>query len=303
MKICIPRIFYEQKKFNPLMIDDISLVNYKVYSSDEKVYAYSKTNILIFVLRGKKKIKFPNLEVLISDGELIFVKKGSYIMNQIIDLDEGRFESLVICLSDDFIGEFAQTYKSILEMESAHRSDVSDSYFKYNVSEIVKKEVESILLHFASNQVYYKEILKLKIYEILLNLINNDKSLYSIFEDLSKKRKFDLRTHMEENYDKHFSIEEHAQNIGMSMTSFKRNFSKIFNDTPNSWINKKRIEKAAFLLESTKYSITEIAFLVGFENLSHFIKLFKNTYGLTPGRYRVDINLVPDNKKLALLNK
>lgn len=299
MKINIPDFFHGQEKFNHLEIDDISVIDYKVHSLNEKIYAYCNTNLLIVVLKGKKLVKLLDTEMLISSGEVAFIKMGNYIMNQIIDLEGFSFESIVVCLSDDFIGNFAKDYQTLLKGENLHRIDAGNHYFRYQMSATVQKEVESLLLHLETRQAYSKEILKLKIHEIFLNLINDDKSFFSILYGLSMKGKNDLKAYMDENYDKPHSMEEHARNLGMSLTSFKRNFSKVFSDTPNNWINKKRLDKAAFLLSTTDYTITEICFLVGFESLSHFIKLFKNTYGLTPGHYKKKINMDFNDKKLV----
>jgi AraC-like DNA-binding protein len=52
------------------------------------------------------------------------------------------------------------------------------------------------------------------------------------------------------------------------------------------YINKVRLERAADMLVQNEYSISTIARGVGFEDTNYFIKLFKSTYGCTPGEYR-----------------
>ena len=55
------------------------------------------------------------------------------------------------------------------------------------------------------------------------------------------------------------------------------------------YINNYRLEKAAELLKSTAYSITDISLECGFNNLSYFNKLFKRKYHLTPRDFRDNI--------------
>lgn len=56
--------------------------------------------------------------------------------------------------------------------------------------------------------------------------------------------------------------------------------------TPSAWVNQRRVEHAARLLESSDYPITDIAATCGFENLSYFHRLFKKTYTVSPLQYR-----------------
>ena len=55
---------------------------------------------------------------------------------------------------------------------------------------------------------------------------------------------------------------------------------------PIEYLNEYRIEKAVRKLRLTNLSITDIAFSCGFSDLSYFIKTFKKTKGVSPGKYR-----------------
>jgi AraC family transcriptional regulator, dual regulator of chb operon len=56
--------------------------------------------------------------------------------------------------------------------------------------------------------------------------------------------------------------------------------------TPSAWVNERRLEHAARMLESSNLTITEIAAECGFENLSYFHRLFQRKYGMSPLKYR-----------------
>lgn len=58
-------------------------------------------------------------------------------------------------------------------------------------------------------------------------------------------------------------------------------------ETPAQYILKERIKLAQAQLKSPAVNITEVCFSCGFENLSHFIKAFKNEVGMTPKAYQV----------------
>ena len=82
------------------------------------------------------------------------------------------------------------------------------------------------------------------------------------------------------------SIEELAQTCNRSLTSFKKEFKKHFYEPPHKWFIRQRLMHSRLLLISTGKSIAEIGIECNLPNTSHFIKLFKKEYGLTPSAYR-----------------
>lgn len=65
-----------------------------------------------------------------------------------------------------------------------------------------------------------------------------------------------------------------------------RSMKKHCGITPSQWVNSRRIEQAARLLETTASPVTEVAADCGFENLGYFHRLFLRQHGTTPLRYR-----------------
>ncbi len=82
------------------------------------------------------------------------------------------------------------------------------------------------------------------------------------------------------------TLEEYAKLCGRSLASFKRDFEKIYQTTPGKWLKEKRLAHAKFLLETTDLNISEIVMEAGFENTSHFARIFKNQYGHPPLKFR-----------------
>jgi AraC-like DNA-binding protein len=82
------------------------------------------------------------------------------------------------------------------------------------------------------------------------------------------------------------SIEELASLTNRSLTSFKKEFKRHFVMPPHRWFIRQRLMQSRLLLISTSKSISEIGNECTFPNTSHFIKLFKKEYGITPALYR-----------------
>jgi AraC family cel operon transcriptional repressor len=77
-----------------------------------------------------------------------------------------------------------------------------------------------------------------------------------------------------------------AHLAGCSTGHLARTMRAVLHITPSDWIMETRLRRAAQLLESTGFSVAEIALDAGFDNLSHFHHCFRRTFGLTPLRYR-----------------
>lgn len=82
------------------------------------------------------------------------------------------------------------------------------------------------------------------------------------------------------------TAKEMADRFGISESSFKLYIKGILGDSYLSYFRKKRMEKAAELLESGNLKIIEIANAVGYENQGKFAKVFAETYGVSPLEFR-----------------
>lgn len=81
-------------------------------------------------------------------------------------------------------------------------------------------------------------------------------------------------------------IEELARLTNRSLTSFKKEFHRHFQMPPHRWYIRQRLMHSRLLLISTSKSISEIGNDCTFPNTSHFIKLFKKEFHMTPASYR-----------------
>jgi AraC-like DNA-binding protein len=75
-----------------------------------------------------------------------------------------------------------------------------------------------------------------------------------------------------------------ASELNMSEANFCNSFKKIIGMTPKEYITNHKMTQAKELLKI--YNVTEVAYELGYENISHFIAVFKNKYGITPKHYK-----------------
>lgn len=124
--------------------------------------------------------------------------------------------------------------------------------------------------------------MELKLQEGVMALLAIDERFIPTMFDFNEPWKIDILDFMEENYASDLSIEEIAHYTGRSLATFKRDFKKISELTPEKWLIKKRLAKAYELLQTGRRKVVEVYAEVGFRNPSHFSTAFKREFGIAP---------------------
>jgi len=81
------------------------------------------------------------------------------------------------------------------------------------------------------------------------------------------------------------TITKLAKMIGLNEFKLKAGFKEIFGATIHNYIKHQRITRAKTMLDSADYNVSEVAWDIGYTNVSHFIAAFKKQYGISPGQY------------------
>jgi len=156
---------------------------------------------------------------------------------------------------------------------------------------LIQKYIEGLLFYFENPSLVNDEILVLKLKEIVLLLSQTQDSgtIQVILSQLFSQVTYSFKQVIEANLFSPAGVEELAQKVNLSISSFKREFKKIYYDSPANYIRTKRLERAADLLLATNERITDIAFDCGFNDLTNFTKSFHDKYGVSPSNYRQNI--------------
>ncbi|MDF2067472.1 Ada metal-binding domain-containing protein [Bacillus sp. Cr_A10] len=88
------------------------------------------------------------------------------------------------------------------------------------------------------------------------------------------------------HYKQKIVLKDIADQVGLSPYYLERLFKQETSETPRTYLEKIRIDKAAYLLKSTKMSNLEICYEVGFQSPSNFYKVFRSLNNCSPSEYR-----------------
>lgn len=98
---------------------------------------------------------------------------------------------------------------------------------------------------------------------------------------------------MDRDYARPLDIAALARVAHVSEAHFIRTFRATFGETPHRYLQRRRVERAMFLLRATERDVTDICLAVGFASLGTFGRTFRDIVGETPSAYRARGPLPP----------
>ena len=276
------QIVKDNLSFNRFQFKETVCLEYTCPLDAEQIGIFSKNDYVVHVLSGKKTYKTLNGEWTLLPGQTLYLKKGAEIIHQYFD-DE--YCMLGFFLSDDLIRE---TYQEVRAQVSLHpdRDPLTCTAIPVQASSFLEGYFHSMLHYFRGINRPPDHMLVLKLKELLITLMNSDAVLTGYFRHLAETDKPSLEQIMEKNFCFNLKLEDYAELSHRSLSSFKRDFIKIFDQPPGKWILQRRIRYAANLLHNSDMSVSQVAFESGFEDLSHFSRVFKKMMGINPTDYK-----------------
>jgi AraC-like DNA-binding protein len=255
------------------------LIFYAYYSimKKEKV-GYFDHSTLILQVAGQFTFETSKEKVSIKGGEMLLIRKNQ--VGQIVKAAtaEGHSQTIIIFLKEDLLRQFA------LEQ----RVEAGEKYAgKLNLpipeNEYLQGFFQSLMPYIRNPEDQLtQEMGMLKVSEAVRLLLHALPELKDFLFDFSEPYKIDLEKFMLSNYHFNVPIDKFAQLTGRSLAGFKRDFQKVFGDSPRHWLLDKRLQEARHLIENKNKKASAIYLDLGFETLSHFSNSFKKKFGNSP---------------------
>ncbi len=132
------------------------------------------------------------------------------------------------------------------------------------------------------------ELIRLKFTELVYLLLDSPyrQLIASFLLDAARSESPALSAVLDRHLYSPATVNELAMLSGRSLSSFKREFAQEYGEAPRGWIRRKKLERAAYLLDTSDKTIEEVTDASGFVSAAHFARLFKEQYQMTPTEYR-----------------
>lgn len=240
---------------------------------------------IVFVKGGSGKRHIGNHLSYYNDGELVLI--GSMLPHYgFTDRLTGNESETIIQLREDFLG--TEFFKS---------SEL------YSITQLFERARSGIAFHGASKWKIGGRIERLPALDNFARLIE----LLCILQDMAWSTEYEILnaggftfevenidntrvnaiySYVRANFQRPIPLEEMAEEVSMTVPAFCRYFKKLSGKTFTQFVNEFRIVHACKLLSEMPSSITEICYESGFNNFSHFNRLFRKITGKNPSDYR-----------------
>ena len=261
-----------------LVLDGGSVIDQCIATAGDKGTFFLEQHLLYVVLGGEVRLTCGKQTCVVRKNEMVLLRRAhSVSYEKKGDEYTGLFESLLFAITDELISDFlTQQHITIPQMTEEFGVKVSP------MSERLVAYSWSLSPYFNDPSQTNPGLLRLKVMELLYNVMDCSKNIFRQMLQLRQPVKTDIHRVVEENYTSPISLEELAYLSGRSLSSFKRDFQSIYNTTPAKWIREKRLSKARQMLQSSQMSVADVAYSLGFENPTHFSRIFKQQYGISP---------------------
>lgn len=251
------------------------------FNKETMCYERGHCHFLICIFAGELIIKEPDKEdIVVSAGQCVFVPRN-HRLTFIKRPSKGvSYKGITMAFERNFLRLY---YQSLNQKQIPLKvTETKDSVIKLPSLPNINSLFLSLLPYFDSECVPKEDVMKLKRQEGVLALLDFDSAYYSILFDFVDPWKIDIIDFLDENYMFEFSLEEIASYTGRSLATFKRDFKKISDLTPQRWIMQKRLEVAKEKLKTEGKKVAEVYMEVGFKNRSHFATAYRKYFGYPP---------------------
>ena len=248
--------------------------------SFDKTYTYEKfvpDNLLAFQISGQTQIYHQRGEMVLEEGQFLLARRNQFAKSIKVPAADQEYQCISVLLTTDRLQQFALD-NEIFCGERYHGS----KNILLEPNKMLKGYFHSITPYTELARPVSKKLASIKVNEAIALLLELRPDLESFLFDFSDPHKQNLEEFMLKNFHYNAPIEHFAKLSGRSLTSFKREFSDIFNTSPGTWLKEKRLSEAYYLIKKKSQKPQDIYLDLGFENLSHFYTSFKQKYGMTP---------------------
>jgi AraC-like DNA-binding protein len=251
----------------------MSTANYHIGTISPEQFIAEHT--FAYIIKGVMHLYDGSKNYLLKSGECGLARKNRLARYK-KEKENGELEKVFVFFDEKFLRMFQEKHKV-----KATKFKSNDTILRINKDNLIPNFVQSLLPYYNHGKIN-EVFTDVKREELLIILLQSQPELADVFFDFGIPEKINIEEFMNRNFKFNVSIERFAFMTGRSLSAFKRDFKTTFNDTPNHWLVKKRLQEAHFLIEKKNQKPSEIYLELGFETLSHFSFAFKKYFGLTP---------------------
>ena len=236
----------------------------------------SDDNVLVGVLAGELKVVQADRTLCCKPGDTVLLPRKQPATLLKYPKDGLAYQAVVMKLPTAVV----RAYYAENSPAPARQADTDMLLFAK--SPLLQSLFASLLPYLELDYRLPEKLLAVKVTEVIEILRSLDPRSEAVLADFSEPGKLNLVEFMEANYMFNLPLAKFGYLTGRSLTTFKRDFKKAFQLSPQRWLTQKRLALAHYQLAEKSRKPVELYLEVGFENLAHFSYAFKKQFGYSP---------------------
>lgn len=240
----------------------------------------------LYIIEGQYRSISQNDELNLKTHESVLMKCGNYLSEMHSGDSNNRYEAIAVHFFPDILRKvYENQLPGFLKVEYKGAPPLTQTRIQADL--LIQKYIDSIQFYFDNQSLINEDILILKLKEVilLLNQTANAPAIRAILSNLFNPSTFSFRQIIEAHLYSQISTEQLSSLTNMSLSTFKREFKKLYKSAPAAYLKNKKLEKAAALLTIAEMRIGDIAYHCGFSDMANFSRAFKQKYGVSPSLY------------------
>lgn len=246
-------------------------------------------NMIHLLIEGRKTVIYGGQSTTVNDDAFLFLAAGSCLTTSVLS-DKGDYQAILLYFSDSLLLDFYMKYDRLVQQyrQAKQPPAAAASFITFEKDVFLRNYIESLRLMLQLDQPLSQEICILKFEELLLYLLQTapDTLLQFKVNSTGSMQDFEIRKAVEGNITRPVTVEELAFLCSMSLSTFKRRFTKIYGTSPQRWLLEQKMQVAARLLMDRQTKPGDVYDKVGYESHSSFSKSFRQVFGVTPSAYQ-----------------
>jgi AraC-like DNA-binding protein len=230
-----------------------------------------------YILSGTSEVYHDGKRHLFKEGDFRFIRKNQLSRFIKVPPPGGGYRGISIYIDDETLKNISDEFN--LRIEHPYKGE---NVVHLKPNDLFTHYMDSLTPYMTGIPEYRDALSILKVKEAVMILIKTNPELKDALFDFNEPRKMDLEEYMNRHFQSNVSLDHFAYLTGRSLSTFHRDFRKVFNTTPGRWLLKKRLDEAYYQIKEKGLKASDVYLQVGFEDLSHFSSSFKKAFGITP---------------------
>lgn len=240
---------------------------------------------IYYLLEGERYYFIENRTYRVKKGDIVLIDKN--ILHRTIDADNPDHQRILIEFNDSFLKPLSQGINDIDLYSCFKREHILSINIEKQIW--LENHLFKMIKEKKGKDKGYTSYIKILLLELLVFLNRQtelDISSPAEHPDQTYEKISEIASYINNNYNQDLTLKSIAKNFNYSPTYLSKTFKQVTGFNFVEYKNNVRVKEARRLLQQTKLNVSKIAGKVGYNNLTHFGRVFKEITNYSPLKYR-----------------